>query len=166
MQDYNVRGTIVRILSKSAGVFIFVFRTIEEYPVTLKAKKFKPQDMGEEDFLAACEPFAVDQTVFIRNSRLATERVKKDGQIVTTTDGHDVFAPVIVINFLGLETASIHHAPKPASTPDQQAPAQSPAAARDASRRPAPAPVPMPAPAPQPVENLVESNDDIPRIPF
>lgn len=169
MQDYNARGIIHRIFTKSPGVFIFVFKTIEKHPLMLKAKKFKPNDMDEQTFLAMCDVFAEEQTVFIRNSRITTEKVFKNEQVVLTTDGQPVYAPIINVDFMSVEAAFIHHAPKIASTPDLPEPAlaQAHASVQRAPQRQVLTPVPTPAPAPQPAVQPAEANDDsIPFIPF
>lgn len=167
MQDYNVRGTIFRIFSKSNGVFIFVIKTIEQYPISLKAKKFRPKDMDEQAWFDACNAFVEGQIVSLRNCRISTEKSVKDGVEVLTTDGQPVFVPVIIVDFMAVEVASLHYAPKSTPTPDMPAPAPAPSAVQNAPQRIAQPQAAMPAPSPQPVTQPAESNDDnLPHIPF
>jgi len=168
MQDYNARGVIQRILSKSPSVFIFVFKTIEQYPLTIKAKKFRPKEMDEQTFLGLCEAFAQDQIVSLRNSRVTTEKVVAgpSQQPVVTSDGQPVWAPVIVVDFLALEAASIHLAPKPAPTPELAPPPQQPPAGQDAKQRFERPEALAPAPAPQQTPVNEATDGFIPFIPF
>jgi hypothetical protein len=112
MQDYNARGTIERVLAQTDDVFIFAFKTAELlHPLRIKVKKFR-KGLPIETFVQSCKSFTEHSNIAILSARISTEKAMNKGAPVKTSDGHDVWAPVIVADIIILESACLQH-PEP-----------------------------------------------------
>lgn len=183
MQCYNARGTIIKIIHKSDNLFIFGFKTLEKSAMQIKVKKFRSDECSPEQFVRICDSFDEGAVVNLLNARLQSEKaVTKDQVPVKTTEGHQVYTPVIIASHLILEGTSFAFEHKPvgdeplgadrnpaASQADRQSGTRStpvhPTVAAASVQKAAPPPAAAPT-QPEPPISRSGGNNGLPFIPF